>query len=99
MAFKKKIEEKILDVDAAMQGTLKFKEPVNLRINGRFEGTLEIKGNLTIGQTAIVLADIIGDTKKCEALFVGNMATVRSNRQCERPAYSPTKEPSSAIRK
>ena len=61
MAFKKKIEEKILDVDASMQGTLSFKDPVNLRINGKFEGNLEVKGNLTIGNTALVNADIIGD--------------------------------------
>jgi len=61
MAFKKKLEEKILDVDAAMQGTLSFKDPVNLRINGKFEGTLETRGNLTIGSTAIVYADITGD--------------------------------------
>ncbi|MCK9603883.1 MAG: polymer-forming cytoskeletal protein [Candidatus Omnitrophica bacterium] len=62
MAFsKKKVEEKILDVDASMQGTLSFKDPVNLRINGKFEGNLNTKGNLTIGQTAIVFADIIGD--------------------------------------
>jgi excisionase family DNA binding protein len=61
MAFRKKLEEKTLDVDASMQGTLSFKDPVNLRINGRFEGNLETKGNLTIGQTAIVSADIVGD--------------------------------------
>lgn len=61
MAFKKKIEEKILDVDAAMQGTLSFKEPVNLRINGKFEGDLETKGNLTISQTAVVSGNITGD--------------------------------------
>lgn len=61
MAFKKKTEEKILDVDAAMQGTLNFKEPVNLRINGRFEGSLITRGNLTIGPEASVLADIVGD--------------------------------------
>jgi len=61
MAFKKKPEEKILDVDAAMQGTLSFKDPVNIRINGKFEGTLETKGNLTVGQSAIVQADIVGD--------------------------------------
>jgi len=61
MAFKKKIEDRILDVDAAMQGTLSFKEPVNLRINGKFEGNLETKGNLTIGQTAIAFGDIVGD--------------------------------------
>ncbi len=61
MAFKKKLEEKVLDVDAAMQGSLIFKDPVNLRINGKFDGVLETKGNLTIGQSAIVLADIVGD--------------------------------------
>jgi len=61
MAFKKKIEEKVLDVDAAMQGTLSFKDPVNLRINGKFEGNLDTKGNLTIGQSAFVNADIVGD--------------------------------------
>lgn len=61
MAFKKKTEEKIMDVDASMQGTLNFRDPVNLRINGKFEGSLQTKGNLTIGSTAIVFADIIGD--------------------------------------
>jgi len=62
MAFnKKKIEEKVLEVDAAMQGNLSFKDNVNLRINGRFEGNLETKGNLTIGQTAIITGDIVGD--------------------------------------
>jgi len=58
---KRKAEEKILDVDAAMQGSLIFKDPVNLRINGKFEGSLESRGNLTIGQTAMVSAEIIGD--------------------------------------
>ena len=61
MAFKKKLEEKILDVDASMQGSLIFKDPVNLRINGKFEGNLETRGNLTIGQSALVFADIVGD--------------------------------------
>jgi excisionase family DNA binding protein len=62
MAFKRKQEEKILDVDASMQGTLSFKDPVTLRINGRFEGSLETRGSLTIGQTAIISADIVGDS-------------------------------------
>jgi len=61
MAFKKKLEEKILDVDAAMQGSLSFRDPVNLRINGKFEGNLDTRGNLTIGSTAVINADIIGD--------------------------------------
>ena len=62
MAFtKKKPDEKVLDVDAAMQGSLNFKDPVNLRINGKFEGSLQTQGNLTIGQHAVVNANIIGD--------------------------------------
>lgn len=61
MAFKKRVEEKILDVDASMQGSLLFKDAVNLRINGKFEGTLETKGSLTIGPTAMVRANIVGD--------------------------------------
>ncbi len=61
MAFKKKLEEKVLDVDAEMQGSLAFRDPVNLCINGKFEGTLDTRGNLTIGSTALVKADIIGD--------------------------------------
>jgi excisionase family DNA binding protein len=61
MAFKKKLEEKIIDVDAAMQGTLSFKDPVNLRINGKFDGNLETKGNLTISSSALVIGDIVGD--------------------------------------
>ncbi len=61
MAFKKKIEERTLDVDASMQGTLSFKDPVNLRINGKFEGNLDTRGNLIIGSNAQVHADITGD--------------------------------------
>lgn len=54
-------QEKILDVDASMQGTLAFKDAVNLRINGKFEGKLETKGSLTIGSNAVVNADITGE--------------------------------------
>ena len=61
MAFKKNLEEKTLDVDAAMQGSLIFKDPVNLRINGKFEGNLDTRGNLTIGSAAVINADITGD--------------------------------------
>ncbi len=55
------LHEKILDVDASMQGTIAFKDPVNLRINGSFEGKLDTKGNLTIGENARVKANITGD--------------------------------------
>ena len=55
------LHEKILDVDASMQGTITFKDPVNLRINGSFEGKLDTKGSLTIGENARVKANITGD--------------------------------------
>jgi excisionase family DNA binding protein len=56
-----KEDQKILDVDASMQGTLSFKDPVNLRINGKFEGKLVTKGTLTIGKGANVNAEIVGE--------------------------------------
>jgi excisionase family DNA binding protein len=58
---KEENEEKILDVDASMQGTITFKDPVNLRINGSFEGKLDTRGNLTIGENAKIRASIHGD--------------------------------------
>ncbi len=58
---KEDLEEKILDVDASMQGTISFKDPVNLRINGSFEGKLDTRGNLTIGENAKIRAEIHGD--------------------------------------
>ena len=58
---KEEMDEKILDVDASMQGTITFKDPVNLRINGSFEGKLDTRGNLTIGENAKVKAEIHGD--------------------------------------
>lgn len=61
MARRDKFESKVLDVDASMQGTLTFKDPVNLRINGNFEGQLDTKGSLSIGENATVKADINGE--------------------------------------
>ncbi len=58
---REEVEEKILDVDASMQGTITFKDPVNLRINGSFEGKLDARGNLTIGENAKIRANIHGD--------------------------------------
>ena len=58
---RKEAEDKVITVDSAMQGSLSFKDPVHLRINGRFEGTLEVKGILEIGDSAMVDATISGD--------------------------------------
>lgn len=56
-----KMEHKILDVDASMQGNLIFKDPVNLCISGNFEGTLDTKGTLLISDRAVVKANIKGE--------------------------------------
>lgn len=77
MAFKKKIEEKILDVDAAMQGTLIFHDAVNLRINGSFEGALDTKGNLTISEAAVVKAEIRGENIIIAGRVYGNVRAER----------------------
>ena len=62
--------ERWLEVDASMTGSMAFKDPVNLQINGRFEGTLDTKGNLAIGEKAQVKATIQG-----EAIIVGGTVT------------------------
>lgn len=59
---KKSEETNFLEIDASMQGNLVFKDPVNLRIQGRFEGKLDTKGILMVGENAEVKADIIGET-------------------------------------
>jgi len=74
----KKSEEKILDVDASMQGTIAFKDPVNLRINGTFEGKLDTKGYLTIGENAKVRASIHGDNIVIAGKVVGNITAYQS---------------------
>lgn len=69
--------EKILDVDASMQGTLVFKDSVNLRINGRFEGVLNTKGNLMIGEHAVVSADITGESIIVAGKVDGNIKALK----------------------
>lgn len=53
--------EKTIEINAQMQGTLSFKDPVNLKINGNFSGTLEGRGTLTVGSSAFVDAHITGE--------------------------------------
>ncbi len=75
---KKNEEEKILDVNASMQGTLTFSDPVNLRINGKFQGKLNTKGILAIGEKAEVLADIIGEEIVIAGKVKGNIIAEKS---------------------
>jgi excisionase family DNA binding protein len=69
----KAMKEKILDVDASMQGSLTFRDPVNLRINGNFEGSLDTKGNLTVGENARVQANINGENIVVSGHVFGNI--------------------------
>ncbi|MBN2097710.1 MAG: polymer-forming cytoskeletal protein [Candidatus Omnitrophica bacterium] len=71
-------EKKILDVDASMQGSMVFRDPVNLRINGKFEGTLDTKGSLTIGEKAEVQANIIGEDIIIAGKVLGNVTSSNS---------------------
>ena len=52
-------EDKIVDIETGMQGNMKFNGPINLRISGSFEGELETKGILIIGENANVKAGTI----------------------------------------
>ena len=75
---KEETEEKILDVDASMQGTITFKDPVNLRINGSFEGKLDTRGTLTIGENAKVKASIQGDRIIVAGKITGDVQATQS---------------------
>ena len=70
--------EKILDVNASMQGTLRFDDPVNLRINGKFEGTLTTKGVLMVGEKADIVADITGESILIAGTVKGNIVANRN---------------------
>lgn len=72
------LETKILDVDASMQGTIAFRDPVNLRINGSFEGKLDTRGSLSIGENAVVRADITGDKILVAGKVYGNISATGS---------------------
>lgn len=73
-----KVEEKILDVDASMQGSLIFRDPVNLRINGKFEGNLDTKGSLTVGTNAQVEANIVGENIVISGKVTGRVSASSS---------------------
>lgn len=62
-----------LEVDASMTGTMTFKDPVNLRINGQFDGTLNTKGNLEIGEKAQVKANIQGESITIAGVVQGSI--------------------------
>ena len=78
MAFNRKehkevTEEKIIEINAQMEGSLLFADPVNLKIYGRYTGKLDTRGTLTIGATAQVEANIIGENVIIAGKVKGNV--------------------------
>ena len=78
MAFRdrrdnKEQEEKSIEINAQMQGSLSFSDPVNLKINGKFQGKLDTRGTLTVGNTASVEANITGDNIVIAGKVRGNI--------------------------
>jgi len=69
---------KIIDIETGMQGNMKFNGPINLRISGSFEGELETKGTLIIGENANVKVGAIrGENIKIEGKVRGNITCGR----------------------
>jgi len=72
-----KMEHKVLDVDASMQGNLIFKDPVNLCISGKFEGNLNTQGSLLISERAIVNANIKGESVAVAGNVTGDILATK----------------------
>ena len=68
-----KAEEKVLDLNATMEGTLRFDDPVNLRIGGKFDGKLDTKGVLMVGEKAEITANITGETISIAGVVNGDI--------------------------
>ena len=69
----KEKEDKLIEISVPMNGAMSFHEPVNLKISGDFSGSLITKGILTVGQTALVEADIQGENIIIEGKVKGNV--------------------------
>ena len=69
----KEKDEKVIEINVPMHGAMTFGEPVSLRITGDFTGTLTTRGTLTIGQTALVEANITGENIIVAGKVKGNV--------------------------
>lgn len=68
---------KTIEINAEMHGTLAFKDPVALKINGVFSGSLDVKGTLTVGTGAQVEAEINGDNVVIAGKVKGNIRVTK----------------------
>ena len=71
-------EGKIIDIETGIQGNMKFNGPINLRISGTFEGELDTKGTLIIGENANVkVGTIRGENIKIQGKVKGDIVCNR----------------------
>lgn len=83
MAFGEKKTQKIdnspktIEINAEMNGSLSFKDPVDLKINGVFSGSLDVRGTLTVGSRAHVDAGINGDNVIIAGKVRGNVSVTK----------------------
>jgi excisionase family DNA binding protein len=68
---------KTIEINAEMNGSLTFKDAVDLKINGLFTGSLDIKGTLTVGTRANVEANINGDNVIIAGKVKGNVKVTK----------------------
>lgn len=71
------VSPKTVEINAEMHGSLAFKESVDLKINGIFNGALDIKGTLTVGVNAKIEGDINGDNVIIAGKIKGNVTVTR----------------------
>ncbi len=68
---------KTIEINAEMHGSLSFKDQVDLKINGHFTGSLDVRGTLTVGGQAEVEADILGDNVVIAGKVKGNVGAAK----------------------
>jgi excisionase family DNA binding protein len=66
-------EEKVIEINAQMEGTLTFSDPVNLKIYVRYTGKLDTRGTLTIGASSQIEANIMGEAVIIAGKVKGNV--------------------------
>lgn len=64
--------ETVLGANSVLEGTLK--SSANVRLDGRFTGTLEITGNVLVGETAQINADIHAKNVSIAGAVRGNVS-------------------------
>jgi cytoskeletal protein CcmA (bactofilin family) len=63
--------ETILGPNSSLKGDLKSK--ANVRIDGMFEGNIDIEGNIMVGETAKIIADIHARNMRIAGAIRGNV--------------------------